>query len=181
MQGAIHEIHSSDPADEAAMGFLVRLLSRLQAAAPQGQSVWASCRPDLFGPGLNTDGIDPGRLLLVHCKASSDLSFVIEESFKYKYIYAIIADIGELDFSVSRRLQIAAAETGAILFLLRPARFLEAPSAAVTRWLAVSRSGGDWSLTLLRCRGGRPAQWLMRGAQPLNANDNLEITVAAEE
>ena len=178
MQGAVHEIHSPDPADGAAMGFIGRLLTRFQAAMPAQHIVWASCRPDLFGPGLKAAGLDPARLLFVHAQASSALTFSLEESCKYKSVGSIVADIGDIDFSVSRRLQIAAAETGKTLLLLQPARLMDQPSAAVTRWHATSESGGVWSLALFRCRGGRPTQWLLRGAEPLNANDNLGARAA---
>ena len=76
---------------------------------------------------------------------------------------AVFSEIGEIDFMVSRRLQLAAAETGTTLVLLRPARFGGEPSAAVTRWRAEARPSG-WSLTLFRCRNGRPGYW------PMSAN-----------
>jgi len=174
MQGAIHEIHGPDPADGAAMGFAVHLMSRFQAFMPNRHTLWSSCRPDLFAPGIQAAGLDPARLLVAHCKDFVDLLFVLEESCKYNLISSVSADIGEIDFSVSRRLHLAAAEAGITLLLLRPTRFMEAPSAAVTRWHAASQSDGNWSLTLFRCRGGRPAKWLMRGGAPLSANDNLE-------
>ncbi len=160
LEGALHEIHSPDPADGAAMGFAARLVARFQAHAPGQAVLWASCRADLFAPGLHAVGADPMRLLIARCRESEELLFAFEEALKSKALSAVFGEIGELDFSLSRRLQLAAAETGATLILLRPARFGAGPSAAVTRWRAASCPGG-WSLTLFRCRGGRPGHWRM--------------------
>jgi protein ImuA len=158
--GALHEIHAPDPADGAAMSFAARMLARFQAASPGQAALWASCRADLFPPGLRAEGADPARLLLANCRSSDELLYVFEESLKSKAISVIFGEIGELDFSLCRRLQLAASEAGATLILLRPARFGAEPSAAVTRWRAESCPGG-WSLTLFRCRGGRPGHWRM--------------------
>jgi protein ImuA len=160
LEGALHEIHSPDPADGAAMGFAARLIARFQSRAPGQAVLWASCRADLFAPGLHAAGVDPRRLLIARCKTFDELLYVFEEGLKSKALSALFGEIGELDFSLSRRLQLAAAESGATLILLRPARFGGEPSAAVTRWRAASRPGG-WSLTLFRCRNGRPGYWPM--------------------
>ncbi len=160
LEGALHEIHSPDPADGAAMGFAARLLGRLQARAPARAVLWASCRADLFAPGLHAAGTDPQRLLIARCRDSEELLFAYEEGLKSKALAAVFGEIGELDFSLSRRLQLAAADTGATLVLLRPARFGAEPSAAITRWRAESCPGG-WALTLFRCRNGRPGHWRM--------------------
>jgi protein ImuA len=159
-EGALHEIHSPDPADGAAMGFAARLLGRFQARTPGQTVLWASCRADLFAPGLLAAGADPGRLLMARCRDAEELLFAFEEGLKSKALAAVFGEIGELDFALSRRLQLAAADAGATLILLRPARFGAAPSAAVTRWRAEACPGG-WSLTLFRCRGGRPGHWRM--------------------
>jgi protein ImuA len=163
LEGALHEIHSPDPADGAAMGFAARLIGRFQARAPGQAVLWSSCRADLFAPGLHAKGVDPARLIIARCRDSDELLSTFEEGLKSKALSAVFGEIGELDFALSRRLQLAAAETGTTLVLLRPARFGGEPSAAVTRWRAVSTPGG-WALTLFRCRNGRPGHW------PMSAN-----------
>src|SRR5262249_22660992 len=100
----------------------------------------------------------PERLLIIRCRNSEELLFAFEESLKSKVLSAVSGEIGELDFALSRRLQLAAAESGTSLILLRPARFGAEPSAAATRWRARACPGG-WSLALFRCRGGRPGHW----------------------
>lgn len=160
LEGALHEILSPDPADGAAIGFAVRLLGGFLAARPGHAALWASCRADVFAPGLKAVGVDPGRVLRAICRSSDEIMFVLEEAIKSHAVKMVIGEIGEIDFSLSRRLQLAAAATGATLILLRPARYGAAPSAAATRWRAESCPGG-WALTLFRCRSGRPGHWLM--------------------
>ncbi|MFO0989723.1 MAG: hypothetical protein U1F37_20605 [Alphaproteobacteria bacterium] len=160
LEGALHEIHAPDPADGAAMGFAARLMANFQSRAPGRTVLWASCRTDLFAPGLQAAGVAPARLLVTRCQSSSEALYVCEEGLKTKALSSIFSEIGEVDFTLSRRLQLAAAEAGVTLILLRPARFGGEPSAAATRWRAVSCAGG-WSLTLFRCRNGRPGHWPM--------------------
>ncbi len=160
LAGALHEIHTPDPADGAAMGFAARLIARIQKELPGQAVLWASCRADLFPPGLRAAGVDPARLLIARCQNADELLYVFEEGLKSKAISFVFGEIGELDFALSRRLQLAAADTGAMLVLLRPARFGSEPSAAVTRWRAETRPGG-WALTLFRCRNGRTGYWPM--------------------
>lgn len=160
LEGALHEIHSPDSADGAAMGFAARLIARFQARASGQAVLWTSCRADLFPPGLGAAGVDPSRLILARCRNSSEILYTIEEGLKSNILSCVFGEISEVSFTVSRRVQLAAAETGTTLILLRPARFGGAPSAAVTRWRAESRPGG-WSLTLFRCRTGRPGYWPM--------------------
>lgn len=160
LEGALHEIHSPDPADGAAMAFAARLMARFQGRAPGHAVLWASCRTDLFGPGLLSVGVAPAQVLIARCQTSDEVLYTCEEGIKSNSLSSLFAEIGELDFAVSRRLQLAAADTGGTLILLRPARFGGDPSAAVTRWRAASCAGG-WSLTLFRCRNGRPGHWPM--------------------
>lgn len=160
LEGALHEILSPDPADGAAMGFAARLVARFQARR-QGQAIlWASCRADLFAPGLRAAGADLMRLVIARCRDADELLLAFEEGLKSKALSAVFGEIGELDFAWSRRLQLAAGETGTTLVLQRPARFGAEPSAAVTRWRAEVCPGG-WTLSLFRCRGGRPGHWRM--------------------
>jgi protein ImuA len=159
LHGALHEIYSPDPADGAATGFAVHLLSRFLAAEQKRRpALWASCRQDLFMPGFRAVEFDPGRVLFALCDSSSDLLSIIEEAIKSSALCSILADIGELDFSLSRRLQISTVCHSLPLVLIRKMAFASHPSAAATRWRAESHPGG-WSLILFRNRSGPCGQW----------------------
>jgi protein ImuA len=76
----------------------------------------------------------------------------------------------DLDLTMSRRLNLAAAAAGTPLILLRPPA-ATGISAATTRWrIAAAPAGRDrfdafadwrWLVTLERCRNGRAGQWTL--------------------
>jgi protein ImuA len=78
--------------------------------------------------------------------------------------------IDRFDLKTSQRLQLAAADCGLPLLLLRPAQNLES-SAAATRWrVGTAAAARDrfgiyvhprWRLQLERCRNGRPGEWVV--------------------
>lgn len=158
-QGAVHEIANPDAADGAATGFVLRLLTQLQAVAPDKAVLWASCRDDLFAPGLRRARVDPGRLIFAHCRSGTEVLAALEDGLRCSALAAAVGEIAELDLIVSRRLQLAAVSSGVTLLLLRPN--LISASAALTRWRVESCPSGR-TVSLIRCRGGRSGQWINR-------------------
>jgi protein ImuA len=82
---------------------------------------------------------------------------------------AVAAEIDGVDFTQSRRLQLAAEQGGTTALLLRPPGELALPSAARTRWRIGSLPGaGDtprWRVELVRAQGGTPRHWTLDAAQ----------------
>ena len=170
LPGAMHDILSSDAGCGAATGFVLSLLSRHMRQAPPGIIVWAGCRGDLWLPGLTAWGLDPGRVLLVRCRDMKEVAWTAEEALAEPEVVATVAEMGALDFSAGRRLQLAASDAGRPLFLLRPARERKVPSAAATRWIVDSAPQDRWSVSLLRCRSGsQPRQWRLGRPDPVQA------------
>jgi protein ImuA len=124
----------------------------------------------LHGHGLRTLGLDPARLILVETAHRRDTLWAIEEAARSRAPAAITGFIDKLDLKTSQRLQLAAAEAGRPLFLLRPAQNLES-SAAATRWrVGAAEAARDrfglitrprWHLKLERARNGRPGEWVV--------------------
>jgi protein ImuA len=90
------------------------------------------------------------------------------EAMRCSQVSAVLASIGGLDLTESRRLQLAAETSGATGFLFGHAA--SAPIAApISRWKISSPSEKlpqrfdqpVWSLDLLYCRGGRPGNWTL--------------------
>jgi protein ImuA len=162
-RGAAHEILCPDAADGAATGFALALVSRALAAEADKPALWVDGNgdldPPLFAPGLRAAGVDPGRLIFVHCRAPSSALAAIEDGLRCTGLAAVAGEIGAVDFTASRRLQLAAAALGGTLLLLRPARFAATASAAVTRWRVAACPGGGRTVELLRCRAGQPGRW----------------------
>ncbi len=176
----LHEIagERAEWDDGAAAGFTLALVTRLAAVRP-GPILWAAARLDLYGPGLAGFGLAPARLILVRAPGDGAVLWALEEGLRSGALAAVIGELGELERSAGRRLQLAAEAGGLPCFLLRRRLFArrraEAPSAALTRWRispqpsAAPDLASDqrllgrprWRAELLRCRGAAPADFLL--------------------
>ncbi len=124
----------------------------------------------LYGHGFNALGLDPARLILVETAHRKDALWAMEEALRSGAPAAVAGMIDKLDLKLSQRLQLAAADAGLPLFLLRPAQMLES-SAAATRWrVGPAKAARDrfglvtrsrWQLLLERCRNGRAGEWMV--------------------
>ena len=183
--GAVHEVLGAGGDEEdgaAACGFIAGILARLGA----GPVLWCLKRPDLYGPGLLAHGLDPARLIVVTAPRDEDILWAVEEGLRMPGLAAIIGEIGRLPMVAGRRLQLAAEHSGITAFLLRrwhngaeAAAERERPSAALTRWRVAALPAQDmddprlrqligrprWRVELLRCRGGVPAQWVVKSGE----------------
>jgi protein ImuA len=158
-----------------------------------GLVLWCLPRPDLYGPGLASHGLYPGRVVMVRAPHDAEILWAMEEGLRAPGIVAVVGEVGALPAVASRRLQLAAERSGVTAFLLRrwrdgerAARERALPNAAVTRWRIAalpSRPFRDepgvgrprWRVELLRCRGGEPACWEM---EVPDATDNVSLAAA---
>lgn len=174
----LHDITADAYGDgPAAVGFCLALLRRLQAAsAGTGAVLWCENTQaarefgGLYGPGLAALGIDPDRLILVTVGRDKEVLWAMEEGLRAATLAAVIGEVTTADFTASRRLSLACADSATPALLLRHHRDT-ATSAARTRWRVAARPGAAdgwdarapgrprWSLELTRCRGGRPGSW----------------------
>jgi hypothetical protein len=103
--------------------------------------LWCLARPDLYGPGLAAQGLDPARLVLVRTARDIEILWAMEEGLRTSGVAAMVGEIGTLPDVASRRLQLAAERSGITAFALRrwrnseqAARERNLPNAAMTRW-----------------------------------------------
>ncbi len=178
-RGCLHEIAGTPGDAGAAIGFAAALVGRLHAAHEDARQVLWCVRGDtdhevgaLYAPGLRSFGLSPQQVLLVRAATTAQVLWAMEEGLRAGGLAAVVAEVDDVDFSTSRRLQLAAEARGVTALLIVPA--LSAVSGAVTRWQLSSRGGeGEalaprradsalhpkWSVELTRCRGGAPAAW----------------------
>ncbi len=195
-RGALHEIVGSggDEEDGAlAAAFAAGIVGRLAATA-DGIVPWCLKRPDLYGPGLAAQGLDPGRLVLVRAAHDTEILWAMEEGLRAAGVTAaVVGEIAALPMVASRRLQLAAERSGVTALIVRrwrdaaqAARERSRPSAAATRWriaaMPSAPTGGEpgighprWRVELMRCRGGEPACWEVEAADATGS-----LSVAAE-
>lgn len=172
---ALHDIAAVSPGlgdDAAATLFAAGIAARLQ-----GPVLWVLGRHDLFAPALAQAGLGPERLVYAECRKDEDILAVTEEGLQHQGLAAVVAEVSRAGMTATRRLQLAAEDSGTAALLLRRWRGaadpLLAASAAATRWrigcapsqaLAVAGIGRPrWTVELVRQRGGPAHHWIMEG------------------
>jgi protein ImuA len=195
-RGALHEIGGVAERDLAAQSFAAVLLGLLaQGTRPV---LWIAPDEGPYAPALPGFGLDPTQVTVVRARRPADALWALEEGIRCPALAAVLAEEAAPDFAQSRRLQLAASESGVTALLLQPARDPLPASAAVTRWrvaAAPSVPGGHetemlgetvgdtvgfgrWRLDLVRARGGRPRHWLIEWSH--DAHETHRLAVAAD-
>jgi protein ImuA len=181
-RAGVHELLPERTAwdDGPAAGLALALVGRLMAAA-EGPVLWVARRGDLYAAGTPAFGVDPDRLLSARAGDDAGVLWAMEEALRCPELIGVVGEVGQLDRTAARRLQLAAEAGGVMgLTLLRRRvvpRGRQDPSAAATRWRVgarpTRRDGGQgaigggvpggararWHLELVRARGGHPADF----------------------
>lgn len=141
--GVVHEVFTDS---------LINTGAALGYAIGSAKSLLSPARPGLFvlqmssdaqetglpyGPGFKLFGLDPQSFVLIRTDTLTELLWAMEEAIACHAVAALIADIAyphkALDFTVSRRLALRTAASGASVFIVRYGTGREA-SAARFRW-----------------------------------------------
>lgn len=167
--GAVHEFLAASAEDMAATsGFISGILSALLKKG--GAAVWIGNAKTIFPPALACFGIAAEKIIFIHLKKEKEMLWAMEEALKCEGLAAVIGEIPELDFTASRRLQLAVEESRVTGFILRRNARMVNTTACVTRWkitpLASRLPGGMpglgfpcWNAELLKVRNGKPGSW----------------------
>lgn len=178
-RAALHEVFAAASADaSAAAGFAAGLAQRaVEQAVDKGPVMWirqafsALETGRLYGPGLAEIGLDPDRVILVEVRDGLSVLRAGLEAAACVALGAVIlepwGDPKALDFTATRRLDMAAGSTGVPVLLLR-VDAEQISSAAHTRWriaaapsrplLANAPGATVFDVTLLRQRMGPAGQ-----------------------
>jgi hypothetical protein len=158
------------------LSHLARRAARVASDASRGaEIVWIGARCWPYPVAL-ARGEALERHLFVDAPTCDQRVWATELALRSRGVACVVADASGLKMSDTRRLQLAAAESGGIAFLARPPWERRELSAAATRWLATPQPGADsavcfpdphWRLELLRCKGLRPVpedarSWIVR-------------------
>ena len=171
--GALHEVAGGG--NGAIDGAAAALFAAGIAARTKGKVLWCIARPDLFAPALAQAGLASDRVIYVEAGDDRTVLACMEEGLRHGGLGTVVAEVGRLSMTASRRLQLAAEGTGAIgIALRRWRRQTEAadfgqPTAATTRWrvsvlpstpLPVPGVGRHrWLVELIRARAGESADF----------------------
>jgi protein ImuA len=169
----LHEFISHTPQQLAATyGFVAALAAALRSATKP--LLWFCRQQHLFAPALQNFQLPPDQVIFIHCPREADLLWCLEEALKCKELGTVVAELSELDFTTSRRLQLAIEHSAATALLLRH-QPQNMATASLSRWqvspAASARSALPgwqapcWQVLLSRVRNGRPGHWLLHCPQ----------------
>ncbi|MBV1687823.1 protein ImuA [Novosphingobium sp. G106] len=170
---ALHEVAAATATltdDAAATLFIAGIAARF-AGKHHLTVLWALTKFDLYAPALEQVGLGPGKLLYAQARKDSEVLAVAEDALRDGSLACVVAEVKGADRTATRRLQLAASDSGTPILLYRRHRSKEKcplgqPSAAMTRWrigclpsarLTLPGVGrGHWSVELVRQRNGNP-------------------------
>ena len=167
--GAVHEFVTSGMEDVASTsGFVAGILSSLMRK--QRICLWISSSRLIFPPALRSFGIDPAKIIFIDLLKEKDVLWTMEEALKCEGLAAVIGEIKDLDFTTSRRLQLAVEASLVTGFVLRKNIKTFSTTACITRWkinALSSKLPGNmpgvgfpaWNVSLLKIRNGIPGNW----------------------
>jgi protein ImuA len=174
-RGRLHELFAAEPDDRAALAGAGLMLAMRISGGRLGEGPLLWLRQDggvrssgqLYGPGLADLGFDPARLIEIVAPDEAGLLRAAGDAVRCPDVTAVLIEPWKaargFDLTVSRRLAVAAENSGVTVLLLR-AGAEPMPSAAYSRWRV--RSLGSTALEagapghptvemeLLRHRGG---------------------------
>ena len=189
--GMIHEMLFQKGEEAAACsGFLGALLSSL--IVPESIILWISVGRNLFPPSIKTFGIEPHQIVFVDAAQEKQVLWALEEGLKCQGITAVVAELRELSFSQSKRLQLAIEESHVTGFVLRTDATKLSTTTCVSRWQVSSIPSAiedglcgvgfpKWNVELLRVRNGQTGKWEVKwhGNQFQIIPDQIEETKKA--
>jgi protein ImuA len=173
IMGALHEVAGGG--NGAIDGAAAALFAAGIVARAKGQILWCVVRQDLFAPAIAQAGLSPDRVVYVEAGDDKAVLACFEEGLRHGGLAGVVAEVGRLTMTNSRRLQLAAESSGTLGIAIRrwrrqtDATDFGQPTAAATRWrvsvlpsvpLPVPGVGRSrWLLELIRCRAGESADF----------------------
>jgi protein ImuA len=167
--GGLHEFICADIESTAATdGFVAGILSSLMRK--NGVSLWISSSQKIFAPSLKSFGIQPEKIIFINVKRDRDVLWCVEEALKCEGVAAVIGEMKDLDFTVSRRFQLAVEQSRVTGFVIRNNPCQLNTTACIARWQIASLPSvayeampgigcPRWNVELLKVRNGKPGCW----------------------
>jgi protein ImuA len=167
--GTVHEFISPTAATAVVSnGFISGILATLMKSGLY--CLWVSTKRSLFPPALHYFGIAPHQVIFVDVKRDKDALWVMEQGLRCTALAAVVAELSEINFTQSQRLQLAVEQSKVTGFIHRKRPQRTSPLACVARWhikpIASQITDGlpgvghpAWEVHLEKIRNGRPGKW----------------------
>lgn len=194
--GTIHEFIAENQEETAASeGFISGLLAKLMENS--STCLWISRDRKLFPPAMQAFNVQPEQIIFIDLNHKKEILWVMEEALKCEGLAGVIAEISDIDFSQSRRLQLAVEKSRVTGILLRkePKNSLSA-TACTVRWQVKPQvtepidglpgvGNPRWEISLLKVRNGHTGKFKVEWASdrfiPLETSQetNIQLTKKA--
>ena len=167
--GTLHEFISDEPADAASTsGFMTALIGKFIKTG--GLCLWISSERKIFPATLKQFGVEPDRVIFICAPKPKEALWIAEEAMKCEALTAVVGEIKEMSFTVSRRFQLAVERSGVTGFIHRYRPLAENAVACTARWrITPLPSQTDdglpgmghscWNVQLLKVKNGMPDSW----------------------
>lgn len=167
--GLVHEFISPNPESASATnGFISGLLGKLINS--RGLCLWISSRRTIFPAALKMFNIKPDQVIFIDLKTDKDVLWAVEEALKSEALSAVVGEVKELDFTQSRKLQLAVEKSRVTGFIHRYQPRTENSVTCVTRWKITPLPSSSidnlpglgfprWHVDLTKVRNGTPDCW----------------------
>jgi protein ImuA len=173
--GAIHEFISDQNENTASTsGFISGVLSTLMGRS--GATLWISAARKIFPPALKSFGLEPDQFIFLDVKKEKEILWVMEEALKCSALSAVVGEMNVIDFTSSRRLQLAVEQSEGTGFIIRKNLKKITTTACLSRWKITSLASipiegtlpgigfPQWKVELLRMRNGKSGSWNVQWA-----------------
>ncbi len=170
-RGALHEIAGGGHG--VIDGAAAALFAAGIAARTKGRVLWCVTQPDIFAPAVAQAGLAADRVIYLEAGDQTSVLACMEEGLRHGGLGAVVGEVAHLSMKASRRLMLAAEDSGTIGLALRRWRRqadsmdFGQPTATATRWrvsvlpstpLPVPGVGrARWLVELIRARAGESA------------------------
>jgi len=173
--GAVHEFITTRHEDTAVTsGFIAGILSRLMLQG--GVTVWISSSRKIFPTALGNFGLTPDHIIFLDVSKEKEVLWCMEEALKCGALSAVVGELNGIDFTASRRLQLAVEGSEVTGFILRKNATKISTTACLSRWRITSLASvpidgalpgigyPQWKVDLLRMRNGKSGSWNVQWA-----------------
>ena len=164
-----HEfIVERDEDSSATKGFICHIISELMKL--NEVCIWITSFENVFPPALKLFGVNPDKIVFIHVKRQKEILWVMEEALKCDGLAAVVGEIAEINFTETRRLQLAVEKSQVTGFIIRNKPRSINITACVSRW-KISQIPSElkknlpgvgfprWDIELLKIRNGKPGSW----------------------
>ena len=168
-KGRVHEV----------LGDAADMFAILAASQMKGPVFWIGSKReiDTLSPIALQDFLDPTRLILIAGVSRTEILWATEQALRACGSACVLAAPGRgPDLRESRRLQIAAEESGAIGVM--PVQGKAVTSAAETRWLCEAAGDRAWNWTCTKNRRGNGGAWRVTWEEDGHAPGAIHLAAA---